>query len=74
MNAISMFLYVRVMDRINNFSATQQQENAGASIAMEEKNKKPEKLESQFVIPKVCNSYLELGLVLNTFSFVKDAL
>jgi len=66
-----MFLYARVMDHINKFSVTQQQENAGASMAMEEKNKKPDKLESQFVIPRVCHSYLELELdSLEQFSFV----
>ena len=52
-----MSLFVKVMDRINKFSATQQQESAGVSMAMEEKRKKPEKLESQFVIPKVCQLY-----------------
>ena len=57
-----MSRYARVMDHTNKFSATQQQENAGASMAMEEKNKKPEKLESQVVIPKVSRSYLELVL------------
>jgi len=53
-----MFLYARVMDHINKFSATQQQENAGASMAREKKNKKPENLESQFVIPKVSQRHL----------------
>lgn len=57
-----MFLCVIVMDHINKFSAIQLQENAGASMAMEKKSKKPEKLESQFVISKVCHNDLELGL------------
>lgn len=60
-NAINMFLYVIVMDHINKFSATQQRENAGASMAMEKKSKKPEKLESQFVILKVRHSYLDIS-------------
>lgn len=57
-----MFLCVKVMDRINKFSATQRQANAGASMPMEEKSQKPGKLESRFVIPKVCHSYLVISL------------
>ena len=43
-------------------------------MAMEEKSKKQEKLEGQFVISKVCHNYLELGLDSSKlpFSFVKD--
>ena len=66
-----MFLFVIVMDHINKFSAIQQQESAGASMAMEEKSKKPEKLESQFAISKVCHNYLELGLDSSTLFFLR---